>query len=379
MDPCETVEFSENIVRSFHSFVDQEIIPFADEFDKHQQIPRSLIQSFAQEGYLGAIVPSEFGGMELDAYLLGKLAEELGRGCSSLRSLLTVHGMVAMAITKWGTTEQKQQWLPTLADGSSIGAFALSEPSAGSDIKAIQTTASYSDGKYLLNGTKKWITFGQIADIFLLFAKLNGEITAFLVPRNTKGLHLKPIYNMLGTRASMLAEIELKECEIPAANIVGRVGAGGTYIAPFCLDFGRYTIAWGCVGIAQACLDASLQYVNERIQFDVRLIDNQLIKKMLTEMLTDVKAARFYCNHVAQLKKDHSPDAFLVAWEAKYAASKAAVRVSNHALQIHGAYGCSGESSLSRYMRDARVMEIIEGTSQISELIIAEHAFQTLN
>jgi hypothetical protein len=362
---------------TFKAFVREEIIPHADHYDRQEQIPAELIQKLAQQGYLGAIVPGEYGGLGLDMITFGMLNEELGRGCSSVRSLLTVHSMVEYALLKWGSKTQKAYWLPRLAAGETIGAFALSEPDVGSDAKSVTTVAERRDDSYLIHGHKKWTTFGQIADLFLVFTHHEGKPSAFLVERTRPGFSTTPISGMLGTRASMLAEIHLDSCEVPKTSLIGGIGFGMAAVAMGALDIGRYSVAWGCVGIAQACLEASLQYTATRKQFGVYLKDHQLICQMITDMLTNVKAARLLCYQAGYLKDTGEPSTVMETLVAKYFASTTAMKAASDAVQIHGANGCSSEYPVQRYLRDAKIMEIIEGSTQIQQVTIAKYAYQS--
>ena len=329
-------------------------------------------------GYLGALLPEAYGGREMNMVSLAMMHEEFGQGCSSLRSLLTVHGMAALAVLKWGTAEQREYWLKKLATGSAIGAFALTEPNVGSDAKSIETTAVLTDDGYILNGKKKWITFGQIADVFLFFAKLDGKPTSFLVEKNSPGLTIKPIGGLLGLRASGTAELNLVDCRIPKENLVGGPGFGLSHVALYSLDYGRYSIACGSVGIGQACLDECIHYSRKRKQFGEPLRQHQLIQKMITEMVVNVKAARLLCYHAGYLKDNGDPDSIMETWNAKYFASTMLDKITSDAVQIHGANGCSSEYPVERYYRDAKIMAIIEGTTQMHEVLIATNAFRNL-
>ena len=365
-----------NAQAEFRAFVNEEIIPDANRCDREQNTPVQLIQKLAQRDYLGAVIPKAQGGSNMDAIAFGLLNEEIGRGCSSLRSLLTVHSMVARAICKWGSKHQKEYWLPKLATGEAIAAFALSEPNVGSDAKSVETTATISGDSYVLNGQKKWITYGQIADIFLVFAQCEGQSAAFLVEKDSPGLSIKPISGMLGVRASMLAELHLDNCRIAQENLVGRLGFGFSYVASSALDYGRYSVAWGCVGVAQACLEACLRYTSQRKQFGVYLKEHQLIRQMIAEMIVNIKAARLLCYQAGYLKEIGDPRAFTETSIAKYFAAKILTNVANDAVQIHGANGCSSEYPVERYWRDAKIMEIIEGSTQIQQISIADYGYQ---
>lgn len=360
----------------FRAFTDEEIVPYADRADREEHTSREVIERVAQQSYLGAIIPKERGGSGMDMITYGLLNEEMGRGCSSVRSLLTVHSMVAQAILKWGSKFQKEHWIPKMASGEVIAAFGLSEPNVGSDAKKVETTATVSEEFYVLNGQKKWITYGQIADIFLIFAQCEGKPTAFIIEKNTPGLSVKPIFGMLGTRASMLAELYLNDCRIPRENLVCKEGFGFSHVASCALDCGRYSVAWGCIGITQACLEACIQYTSKRKQFDVYLKEHQLIRQMITEMIANVKAARLLCYQAGYLKEIGDSKSIMETSIAKYFASTTATKVASDAVQIHGGYGCSSEYSVQRYFRDSKIMEIIEGSTQIQQITIAEYGYQ---
>lgn len=360
----------------YRDFVNREIMPYAAENDQQENIPPEMIKKVAANGYLGSMLPANYGGQGLDMITLGILNEEVGRGCSAIRALLTVHGMVALAIERWGTKEQQEALLARMASGEIIGAFGLTEPNVGSDAKSIETTATLEGDFYLINGKKKWITMGQIADLFLIMAKCEDKVTAFLVERNTPGFSIKPITGLLGARASMIAELTFENCRIPKENLLGRIGTGLTHVGLSSLDYGRYTIAWGCVGLGQVCLEESINYSRHRKQFGGPIRQHQLIQKMITEMVVNVKAARLLCYNAGYFKEIGDPDSIMEIWNAKYFASKMAVNVANDAVQIHGANGFSREYNVERYLRDAKINEIIEGTSQMHEILIATSAFR---
>lgn len=362
----------------FRAFVQAEIQPNADRYDREERVPPEIIQSMARQGYLGAIIPRAYGGSEMDMITFGLLNEALGRGCSSLRSLLTVHSMVSYAIQRWGSSAQKTYWLPRLAAGETIAAFGLSEPEIGSDAKSIKTSATLDEQGYRLQGHKKWMTYGQIADLFLIFARNGASISTFLVERDTPDFSVSPITGILGTRASMVAELFLEDCRIPAQNLLGGRGFGMASIASSALDVGRYCVAWGSVGIIRACLEDSLNYSSQRQQFGVPLRQHQLIQQMLTEMITNLSAARLLCLQAGYAKEQGDPSTVMQTFIAKYFASVKAAQSANDAVQIHGANGCSSEYSVQRYMRDAKIMEIIEGSTQIQQITIANASYQEL-
>jgi alkylation response protein AidB-like acyl-CoA dehydrogenase len=333
----------------------------------------------ADAGWFGAMIPSTFGGSPLDFVSYGLLHEEVGRACSSTRCLLTVHSMVSSAIVRWGSPEVGAAWLPRLARGECLGAFALSEPNVGSDASAVETQIVRSGAGYVVNGTKRWITCGQVAGLFLVFGKLEGANVAVLVPRDSPGVTLRPIPGLLGCRAAMLAQLELRDCTLPENSLLGGRGFGLSHVALAALDIGRYSIAWGSLGLLRACLEASVRYTNERKQFGVAIGEHQLVRHLISDMLTEFKAARLLCLDAGWQREAGDPDSILAVTMAKYYASTAAMRAAANAVQLHGANGCSHEFQVERYFRDAKVMEIIEGSSQIQQLMIAKHASGSLD
>ncbi|CAG0930667.1 butyryl-CoA dehydrogenase [Thermoflexales bacterium] len=359
----------------FKTFANTALFPFADQFDRDECVPNSVIAQLAGRKYLSAIIPEEFGGLGTDMITYGLLTEEIGRACSSTRSLLTVQGMVSYAILRWGKPQHKQTWLPRLADGRTLAAFALTEPNIGSDAKHIETMVEAQADGYVITGRKKWITFGQVADLFLVFAQDQGKASAFLVERNTPGLTTIPMKGLLGTRASLVAEVHLDHCVVPKENLIGGLGLGFSTIALSALDLGRYSVAWGSVGIGQACLEASLKYASERQQFGERLKQHQLIQEMIANMVVQVKAARLLCYHAGYLKDIGDMNATAETLIAKYFASGMVPRVASDAVQIHGGNGCGSDYPVQRYLRDAKVMEIIEGSNQMQQVMISRNAF----
>ncbi|RKN12860.1 acyl-CoA dehydrogenase family protein [Streptomyces radicis] len=349
------------------AFVDAELAPRADAFDEAAEIPEWFLTSLAEQGMWGAV---RTGGM----VAFGVLHEEVGRGCSSARSLLTVHSMALYALDRWGSAAMRERWLDPMTEGGRLGAFCLTEPGAGSDITAVAATARPAPGGgWLLDGHKKWVTGGERADLLLVFARTERGVSAFLVPADTPGLTRTPVRGLLGTRAALTAEIRFDGCRLPAEALLGAEGMG-TAIAAGVLDIGRYSVASGSVGIVQACLDASVHHATTRRQGGVLIGRHQLIQKMITEMAVNLRAARALCLRAGRLKEAGDPATIVETCAAKYLASVSAMRAATDAVQIHGASGCSAERSVARYFRDAKIMEIIEGSSQIQEVLIAQHA-----
>jgi alkylation response protein AidB-like acyl-CoA dehydrogenase len=360
----------------FRTFADEQVAPFADEYDRIEKMPDNLIHTLGQLGYLGAVVPAEYGGKGMDALTWGLLCEEIGRGSASLVSLLTVHSMVIQALVKWGTDKQRNKWLPKLATGESIGGFGLTEPVIGSDARNVQTEAVVNGNDYIINGEKRWISFGQVADLFLIFAQVEGKPSAFLLERDTAGFSTRAISGMLGFRSAMLAGLHMEACRIPAENLVGNIGFGFSHVGGTALDQGRFCVGWGSLGLLQGCVNACLEYTGKREQFGTFIKDHQLIQEMIAEMLVQTKAARLMCYHAACLKDRGDPSLIMETSIAKYFTSRIAVKVTLDAVQIHGANGCSDRYPVARYLRDAKILEIIEGSNQMQQIIISRYGYQ---
>ncbi len=360
---------------AFAAFVDERVAPVADELHRRQHTPAELVAERGRRGYRGLPLPAELGGGGADAVTLGLLAGELGRGCSSLRSLLTVHTMVAHVLARWGTADQRRTWLPKLATGECVAALALSEPEVGSDANAVRTSVRRDGDELVVDGRKKWITYGHVADLLLVVGRGPEGPTAVLVERDRPGVSTELITGLIGIRASMTADVRLDGVRVPAANLVGRPGLGTTQVAGTALDLGRYTVAWGSVGIIEACLRASVSYASTREQFGVPIREHQLVRRMVSDMYADHRATRLMCLDAGVRRDRRDPGALPAASLAKYAAATAAVRAASDAVQLHGANGCSADYPVQRYLGDAKVMEIIEGSTQLHQVGLADHAF----
>jgi alkylation response protein AidB-like acyl-CoA dehydrogenase len=358
--------------KEFKAFVALNVEPFAEQWDREQRIPDSAISLLAKFGYFGCSLPPDFGGQGWDVVTFGLLNEAFGKGSSALTVFLTVQAMVSMAVLKWGTPEQKRKWLPPLAKGEMIGSFALTEPGAGSDIQSLATEFA-SDGDHLiLNGRKKWISCAQIAAVFLVFGKLEQHSVACLVPRDTPGLRVEPIYDLMGFRAAGLAEIHFNDVEVPSENLVGRPGFALSHVAPVGLQYGRISTACSGLGLLRGCLEESIAYAAKRKIGDRTVGGIGMIRSLIARMGTDLEAGSLLCYCACQAQDDHLPEAFEKTLMAKYFTSRAAVAAASNAVQIRGASGCHGSSPVSRYYRDAKIMEIIEGTTQIHESILGK-------
>jgi butyryl-CoA dehydrogenase len=360
------------------SFTDKEIIPAAKENARNAHFDVDLVKKIADQGYLGAIVPREYGGAELDYITYGLIVEEIGRGDSAMRTVISVQtSLVCSAILKWGTEEQKQHYLPKLCSGEWLGCFGLTEPDTGSDAANQKTRAKKTDDGWLLNGSKMWISMGNYAKVALIFAQTDPEkkhrgLAAFLVPTDSDGFTSSEIHGKLGLRASDTAELSLDAIEVGDEALLGDVG-DGFKVAMSALDSGRFSVASGCVGICQGCVNASVAYSKERKQFDRPLASFQLVQEMIADMVVDTEAARALVWRAGYLKDAGLPNTTETSI-AKLYATEAAVRSANNAIQVHGGAGYVDDHPVERYLRDARVTTLYEGTSQIQKLIIGRAA-----
>ncbi|PGR32547.1 acyl-CoA dehydrogenase [Bacillus cereus] len=359
--------------QNFLDFVCENIEPYANSWEIEQGIPSDIIKTCAKNGYLGGTLPAEYGGLEWDYVTYGLFTEAIARGSVSLSGLFNVHTMVTETILKWGTENQKNHWLPLLASGNQIAALALTEPGAGSDLNMIKTNFDQHGDKLILNGVKKWITFGAAADVFLVFGKLNGEQpVACLVPKDSAGVNVTHIRDMLGFKAAYLAEIEFNNVEIPLENIIGRPGFAFTYLAPYALEFGRISIAFAALGVLRTCLEICGNHVLHRSAFGNSLIDHGMISHMVTDMGVDLEASILLSLEACKAKNEHRADATEKIMIAKYFASRSGTRHSTNAVQIMGALGCNDNYSISRCFRDSKTMEIVEGSNQIHQLLLGK-------
>ncbi len=363
--------------RSFRSlareFLDKEVVPHRTEWDRAESVDTAIIAKMGDLGFFGLTLPEEYGGTGGDNLTYCLAMEELGRADSSVRGIVSVsNGLVGKVVLSHGTEEQKQQWLPGIATGRLLGCFGLTEPDTGSDAGNLKTRATRDGDEYVVNGSKIFITNGTWADVCLVFARTGGPgprgVSAFLVPTDTPGFARTEIKGKLGLRGQATAELSFDDMRIPASSMLGAEGEGFK-IAMYSLDKGRVSVAAGCVGIIAGCLEAAVSYAQERQQFGRPLASFQLVQDMIAEISVDADAARMLVWRAADLIDRGEPFG-VEASKAKYFASEAAVRAANLALQVFGGYGYVDEYPVQKYMRDARVMTLYEGTSQIQKLLI---------
>ncbi len=358
----------------FRRFVAVNIEPFAEQWDREQAIPRPALEQLAQAGYLGCTLPLEHGGQGRDVVTFGLLNEALGQASSAFTGVVTVQAMVSMALLKWGTRDQKQRWLPSLANGETIAAFALTEPGAGSAIQSLATrfTQESPGGPLRLNGEKKWISCAQFAGMFLVFGMLGERSVACIVSRDAPGVRVEPLRDLMGFRAAGLAQLHFKDVVIPAENLIGKPGFALSHVAPVGLHYGRISTACSALGLLRGCFEQSAAYAGSRKIGDQSAGDLGMVRSLIARIGTDLEAATLLCQNACRVEDARLPAAFEKTLMAKYFTSRAAVRAASDAVQIMGAAGCHGSSPVSRYYRDAKIMEIIEGTTQIHDNLLGK-------
>ena len=353
------------------TFVSQFAQLAAEECDRLERVPTEVIDALRSSGLLGAHLDTRYGGGGCDPLVSGELHRRIGGASASIQGVLNVHQMATRTIERWGSADQREKWLPSLASGNLQAAFALSEPEAGSDIARVTTRADLVGDEWRLSGRKKWITFGQVADLFVLLAAAPQGPLVLLVPRNSSGLEILPITGLLGCRGYMLGELRFDDCRVPVENAIGRPGFGASHVAASGLDAGRYALAWACLGIAEACLDEALAHTRSTSRFGQRLGEHQLVQRALAEMVVKIDATRLLCKEAGELRAQRSPLSIEKTYVAKYFASRSLSAIASDAVQLLGAKGCSAESAVQRYFRDSKIMEIIEGTTELHQIAIA--------
>ncbi|MEV1287624.1 acyl-CoA dehydrogenase family protein [Micromonospora sp. NPDC049679] len=354
-------------------FVDREVTPHAAEWDRREAVDPGIVRKLGELGFLGLTLPEEHGGSGGDHLAYCLVLEELGRGDSSVRGIVSVSlGLVAKSIAAYGTEAQKRDWLPRLCAGEALGCFALTEPGTGSDAASLRTRAVRHGDDWVISGSKIFITNGTLAEVALVFVRTGGDghkgITAFLVPTDAPGFGRREVHGKLGLRGQATAELTLDGIRVPDSARLGDEGKGFS-VAMAALAKGRMSVAAGCVGIAQGCLDAAVTYAGQREQFGKPIAAYQLVQQLISNIAVDTAAARLLVWQVAELIERGAPFATESSM-AKLFASEAAVRAANNALQVFGGYGYIDEYPVGKYLRDARVTTLYEGTSQIQQLLI---------
>lgn len=373
-------EFSDEQVmlrKVVRQFVDQEINPYIREWDEKGNTDPAIYKRLSELNLMGVCIPEEYGGMGMDYNSLAIVCEELERGDTAFRTAVSVHtGLNSLTLLQWGTEEQKQKYLVPQAKGEKIGAYGLTEPNAGSDVKAIQTTAVREGDDYILNGQKTWISLSDLADHFIVFAytdksKAHKGISAFIVERGFEGFSSRPLKGKLGIRAGNTGELFFDNMRVPKENLLGEEGEGFK-IAMSALDNGRFTVAAGACGIIMACLEDSVKYCHERHTFGVEIGKHQLVQQMIANMEAKLQMGRLLVYRVGELKNKGqrcTRETSLAKWQSCNFANESA----NDAVQIHGAYGFSNEYPSERHLRNSKAPVIYEGTREIHTVMQAEY------
>jgi butyryl-CoA dehydrogenase len=366
------------ISETAREFADKEIAPRVRDNDRAARFDRELASKLGEVGYLGAPVSEQYGGRSLDYIGYGLIVEQVGRVDSSARTVISVQtSLVAGSIEQWGTEEQKQQWLPRLCSGEALGCFGLTEPDTGSDAANLRTRAKRTGSGWSISGQKMWISLGNVAEVAMIFAQTDPELghkglACFLVPTENEGFESQEIHGKLGLRASDTASLALDDVEVGEDAMLGEVG-DGFKVAMTALDKGRYSVAAGCVGICDGCVEASTAYSIERKQFGVPIASFQLVQELIADMIVKRDAARMLVMRAGWLKDEGKPSTVETSI-AKLYATESAVECANAAIQVHGGSGYVDDYPVERYLRDARVTTLYEGTSQIHKLIIGRDA-----
>lgn len=368
----------QNMLReTVRNFVDKEIMPYISEWDQKGHFETSILDKLAELGLMGVCVPEEYGGSGMDYNSLAIVCEELERGDTAFRTAVSVHtGLNSMTLMQWANEEQKQKYLVPQAKGEKIGAFGLTEPDAGSDVAAMQTTATKDGDYYVLNGQKTWISLSDVADNFIVFAYTDKSqkhrgISAFIVERDMEGFSSQPIKGKMGIRAGNTGEIFFDNLRVPKENLLGEEGEGFK-IAMSALDNGRFTVAAGAVGQIMAAIEASVSYCHERETFGKPIGKHQLVQQMIANMEAGLQMSRLLVYKAGELKnqgKRNTRETSLAKWQATVFANKAA----DDAVQIHGAYGFSSEYPVERFLRNSKAPVIYEGTREIHTIMQAEY------
>jgi len=361
--------------KAVKQWVDDVVAPPSLANDRQERFPQEALDGLRETGFIGLSIPEEFGGGGGDPMSYVLFIEELGRGDANVRSIVSVHlGLVAGSVERWGTQEQKDHWLPQMATGEVLGCFGLTEPDFGSNPADLQASAvKQPDGGYLLNGTKIFITNGTIAGVTLFMARTGGPgargVSAFLVPNDVPGFEAKKIHGKLGLRSCDTAELVLTDVKVGPEALLGGEEGKGIRVALTALNDGRMSLGASCTGLAQAALDTMVTYTTQRTQFGKPIAGHQLVQELIADTAVEVDCARLLTYRVVDLKT-RGEDYSLAASKAKYYASEASVRAANACVQAHGGYGYIDEYPAGKYLRDARVTTLYEGTSQIQKLII---------
>ncbi|MFD9396567.1 acyl-CoA dehydrogenase family protein [Streptomyces sp. NPDC060000] len=345
----------------------------AGEWDRAGVLPDDVLRKCSASGVLCAEVPREFGGHALSSAANGEFTAHVGSLCSSLRSVMTSQGMAAWSVQRLGTASQRQAVLPRLTGGE-LAAVAFSEPGAGSDLNAISTTIRAEGGDVVIDGRKKWITVGRYADLLIVFGRYGEGAAAVVVPSDAPGVRIEPVADPLGCRAAGHADIEFSSVRVPADQVLGGPGQSLPMLVTAALTYGRISVAWGCVGILRACLQSAARHTTSRRQFGRKLAEHQLVARHLADLVVAEQVAAQACAAASRARDEGAPEMFVKSVAAKHISATHAARAAATTVQLMASAGAQDGAVAARAYRDAKLMEIIEGTNEICQLILADHA-----
>jgi alkylation response protein AidB-like acyl-CoA dehydrogenase len=354
----------------FRAVVNACIAPQAARADKEGVLPGETLRALRSLKALGATLDAEFGGAGLSAGLYGLLTVEVARGCGAARTLMTVHELTAQTLARFARGALKAEYLPSLARGALLGAVAFSEPDAGTDLAGVSTTVTFKPDCAVVNGAKSWVSAGVIADLFLVLGRSEKGPVAVVLRADAPGLKRTPRPDMVALRGSMMADLEINDCEIPLDHVLAKPGQGISHIAMHALDHGRHSVAWGAAGVAEACLASAMEFARTRTLDGKRLGEHDLARALITRMAVGTRSALLLCWKAGELRDARRPEAILETMIAKYAAVEAANMAARTVQRLHGARGLSSDHPLERWTRDVRALEIIEGSVEALEIVI---------
>jgi len=377
--PMEESVEQATLLDAVRDFAQKEIQPYVADYDREERFPIEIVRKAAELGWVGSVLPEEYGGQELDWMTYTRLVEEISRACHIVGVAISFpSGLAGAGILRYGTEAQKREYIAPLCRGESFAGAGVTEPGSGTDVASMRTTCRRDGDSYVINGAKAWISMLDVADWFITFATLDRAqgrkgVCAFIVPSDTPGLIRKPYRNKLGFRPLSTGDLVLDEVRVPIENRVGEEGQGYN-VAMAAVETGRLFVAARALGLAQDCLDASVKYANDRLVMGHPIADFQMVQSMITDMVVGIESARHFVYRMAAMKDAGIERPRREASLAKMHATDIALTAATHAVQIHGAYGVSEEFPVGRHFRDAKVFQIVEGNNQLHRALVAEYA-----
>ncbi|GAA4473398.1 acyl-CoA dehydrogenase family protein [Phytohabitans houttuyneae] len=365
-----------DLLATEHAAVRRLVADNAGGWDIAGEIPREVLREAGAAGVLCAALPKQYGGLGLSSQDNGELTAYAGSLCSSLRSVMTSQGMAAWTIQRLGRRDQRNMLLPQLAAGR-LAAVAFSEPAAGSDLSAMSTELRLVDDTVIVDGRKSWVTAAAYADLLVIFGRTGDSAAAVVVPADTAGVHIEKVPHPLGCRAAGHAHVQLDGVRLPATSVLGGTGQSLQLLVGSALAYGRMSVAWGCVGILRACLGAVTRHARTRVQFGKPIAEHQLVSRLVAEIYVAEQVATSVCRHASECWDSGSPDLVVSTLLAKHVGATQAMRGATSAVQVMASAGACDGHEVARAYRDAKLMEIIEGSSEICQLLLAKHALAT--